>query len=367
MCRPDSRRCARDGALRCSAMRVLLVTPPMIQLNTPYPATAYLTGFLRLHAAELGLTVTQADASIELFCGCSRRRSSSAWPTSCAGARAPPRSAAVPPSIAHFLAHAERYVETVEPAIRFLQRRDPSLALRIVGRALPARRPALRALAAPSRSTTRSTSSSRRRSARSARRSRRATSPASTSTISPTSGATASTRASSSRDMASGSPRARPHSIRCTRRSTGEPTLVDETLDELTRELVARAAARRRRHHRAVPRQRVRRVSHGARDPRGGARHDARARRRLGQHRAALAARAARVRLLRLRDARRRRAAAAESAVAAARARARRWCAPTCARAARSCSRPTPRSTTSRTRDTGIPTYDGLPLDHMCP
>ena len=48
----------------------------------------------------------------------------------------------MPPSIAHFLAHAERYVETVEPAIRFLQRRDPSLALRIVGRAfLPEGRP----------------------------------------------------------------------------------------------------------------------------------------------------------------------------------------------------------------------------------
>jgi hypothetical protein len=48
-------------------MRVLLVTPPMIQLNTPYPATAYLAGFLRLHAAELGITVTQADTSIALF------------------------------------------------------------------------------------------------------------------------------------------------------------------------------------------------------------------------------------------------------------------------------------------------------------
>ena len=40
-------------------MRVLLVTPPMIQLNTPYPATAYLTGFLKLHAASLGLQVTR--------------------------------------------------------------------------------------------------------------------------------------------------------------------------------------------------------------------------------------------------------------------------------------------------------------------
>ena len=48
-------------------MRVLLVTPPMTQLNTPYPATAYLIGFLRMHAAELGLVVTQADASLGLF------------------------------------------------------------------------------------------------------------------------------------------------------------------------------------------------------------------------------------------------------------------------------------------------------------
>ena len=33
-------------------LRVLLVTPPMTQLNTPYPATAYLTGCLRQHAAN---------------------------------------------------------------------------------------------------------------------------------------------------------------------------------------------------------------------------------------------------------------------------------------------------------------------------
>ncbi len=118
------------------AMRVLLVTPPMTQLNTPYPATAYLTGFLRMHAAELGLAVTQADASLGLFLRLysaplvermadelGRRASTTA------------RGVTAPPPIAHFLAHAERYVDTVEPAIRFLQRRDPSLALRIVGRA----------------------------------------------------------------------------------------------------------------------------------------------------------------------------------------------------------------------------------------
>ena len=50
-------------------------------------------------------------------------------------ARTAPKNAIMPPSIKHFLAHAERYAATVEPAIRFLQRRDPSLAFRIVGRA----------------------------------------------------------------------------------------------------------------------------------------------------------------------------------------------------------------------------------------
>ena len=117
-------------------MRVLLVTPPMIQLNTPYPATVYLTGFLRRHAAELGLEVTQADASLALFL----RLYSAPLLARMAEelrerARIAKPSAVIPPPIAHFLEHAERYAETVEPAIRFLQRRDPTLALRIVGRA----------------------------------------------------------------------------------------------------------------------------------------------------------------------------------------------------------------------------------------
>ena len=36
----------------------------MTQLDTPYPATAYLMGFLRQHAAALDLELAQADASI---------------------------------------------------------------------------------------------------------------------------------------------------------------------------------------------------------------------------------------------------------------------------------------------------------------
>jgi len=116
-------------------MRVLLITPPMIQLNTPYPATAYLTGFLRLHANRLGLEVTQADASLALFlrlfsAPLLARMSDELG----ARARRVGKRVAVPPAIAQFLANAGRYIDTVEPAIRFLQGRDPSLAFRIVGR-----------------------------------------------------------------------------------------------------------------------------------------------------------------------------------------------------------------------------------------
>jgi len=42
---------------------VLLVVPPFTQLNTPYPSTAYLTGFLN----SRGIASKQCDLSIELF------------------------------------------------------------------------------------------------------------------------------------------------------------------------------------------------------------------------------------------------------------------------------------------------------------
>jgi radical SAM superfamily enzyme YgiQ (UPF0313 family) len=117
-------------------MRVLLLTPPMTQLNTPYPATAYLTGFLRKHGADLDLVVEQADASLLTFLALYTAplvERMAAELTIRAGRRRARDD--MPAAIAHFLEHAPRYAATVEPAIRFLQGRDPSLALRIVGRA----------------------------------------------------------------------------------------------------------------------------------------------------------------------------------------------------------------------------------------
>lgn len=43
--------------------KLLLVTPPFVQVNCPYPATAYLSGYLR----RRGFDVAQADLSVELI------------------------------------------------------------------------------------------------------------------------------------------------------------------------------------------------------------------------------------------------------------------------------------------------------------
>ena len=107
-------------------MRILLLTAPMVQLNTPYPATAYLAGFLRLHSEELSLEVAQADPALELFlrlyCRDGLSRVLAALPR-----RAPPPAASL-------RENAGRYLETVDAVVAFLQGRDPKLAARIVRR-----------------------------------------------------------------------------------------------------------------------------------------------------------------------------------------------------------------------------------------
>jgi radical SAM superfamily enzyme YgiQ (UPF0313 family) len=107
-------------------VRLLLITPPMTQLNTPYPATAYLTGFLRKHAPEV--EVAQADAAIELFLKVFSR-------AGLGRVRAALRPGTSEP-VDHFLANADAYLATIDPVVRFLQGRDPGLALRICARDL---------------------------------------------------------------------------------------------------------------------------------------------------------------------------------------------------------------------------------------
>ena len=106
--------------------RVLAVIPPMTQLNTPYPSTAYLTGFLR----SRGITAMQEDLALALVLQL----------LSPDGLRAvAERIQSLParqhtPAVQSFVAQQERYLATIAPTIAFLQGRDSTLAHRIVGR-----------------------------------------------------------------------------------------------------------------------------------------------------------------------------------------------------------------------------------------
>src|SRR5262245_39723985 len=109
-----------------AGLRILSIIPPMTQLNTPYPSTAYLTGFLRsrgFHAEQTDLSIGLAlrllsagglDAIHEQVKVLTRKRHTAAT--------------------RFFVERFEIYRETISPAIRFLQGRDPSLAHRIASR-----------------------------------------------------------------------------------------------------------------------------------------------------------------------------------------------------------------------------------------
>jgi hypothetical protein len=107
------------------AMQVLLLTPPMTQLNTPYPATAYLTGFLK----KQSIAVAQADPAIELVLRLFSRKGLTqilqVIEEECSK---------LTPTLDFFLENQRQYLTCVEPVIRFLQGKDPSFALRIVNR-----------------------------------------------------------------------------------------------------------------------------------------------------------------------------------------------------------------------------------------
>ena len=110
-------------------MRILLLTPPMTQLNTPYPATAYLTGFLR----SRGWDAVQADPAIELVLRLLSRTGLERIAGELAH-RSTQTTVKAPKSVRHFMALKAQYLDTIDAAIRFLQGRDPSLALRIISR-----------------------------------------------------------------------------------------------------------------------------------------------------------------------------------------------------------------------------------------
>ena len=109
-----------------ATLRVLSVIPPMTQLNTPYPSTAYLTGFLRSRAIE----AVQEDLALALVLRLLSSMGLEEVALKVDSVTARKRS----PSLQAFVAQRNRYLNTIDAVIAFLQGRDSTLAHRIVSR-----------------------------------------------------------------------------------------------------------------------------------------------------------------------------------------------------------------------------------------
>lgn len=108
--------------------KTLLVTPPFVQVNTPYPGTTFLTGYLR----GRGFDVSQRDLGLEV----ALRLFSESGLLEIAQELKARRAAKKDPFAQFFLENQDDYIATVGPAIRFLQGKDATLAHRIASRTL---------------------------------------------------------------------------------------------------------------------------------------------------------------------------------------------------------------------------------------
>ena len=118
-------------------MKILLLTPPLVQLNTPYPATPALAGFLR----DLGEDVSQADLSLELALCLFSRDGLDQIAEACRAHCKPTAN------VRFFLANFDAYRDTVESAVAFLQGRDDAAGWLIARRGYLPEGPRFAALA----------------------------------------------------------------------------------------------------------------------------------------------------------------------------------------------------------------------------
>jgi hypothetical protein len=109
-------------------MKILSLIPPMTQLNTPYPSTAYLMGFLPSH----GFDAVQDDLALALVLGFFTADGLAEVQNEALKLADENRSA----SINFFLDYFSDYQSTIALAITFLQGRDSTLAHRINSRTL---------------------------------------------------------------------------------------------------------------------------------------------------------------------------------------------------------------------------------------
>ena len=103
---------------------LLLITPPFTQLNTPYPATAYIKGFLNTK----NISSTQADLGIEVILALFSKKGLEDLFSHAERSRS-----VVSPSFnaQRIIALKEEYIKTIDSVISFLQGKNPTLALQI--------------------------------------------------------------------------------------------------------------------------------------------------------------------------------------------------------------------------------------------
>ena len=102
---------------------LFLITPPFTQLNTPYPATAYIKGFLNTK----NISSTQADLGIEVILALfSKKGLMHLFDIQHAS-----NQIGLSPNVQRIIALKADYIKTIDSVIAFLQGKNPTLALQI--------------------------------------------------------------------------------------------------------------------------------------------------------------------------------------------------------------------------------------------
>ncbi|MFM1754975.1 MAG: hypothetical protein RLZZ236_1914 [Bacteroidota bacterium] len=104
--------------------KLFLITPPFTQLNTPYPATAYIKGFLNTK----NIASEQADLGIEVILALfSKKGLADLFETSSSTSQIETWSE----NARRIFALQDEYIKTIDSVIAFLQGKNPTLALQI--------------------------------------------------------------------------------------------------------------------------------------------------------------------------------------------------------------------------------------------
>jgi hypothetical protein len=102
--------------------KILLITPPFTQLNTPYPATTYLKGFLNTQNQSSFQTDLGIEVILNLFSSKGLRQLFAAIKS---------KNDVLTDNCSRILSLQKDYISTIDAVIRFLQHKNPTLAYTI--------------------------------------------------------------------------------------------------------------------------------------------------------------------------------------------------------------------------------------------